>query len=126
MPAASILVVDDEALSRVSLRARLAQEGQQLASDLDCILPDVCLPAIVPEGQHIAQELGITSGREPVRWPRTRASTAVWSSTRCERESAVSDVTPHREGRGVLLLTEATTTEAPETKPEREPVEAGV
>ena len=57
MPAASILVVDDEALLRMSLRARLAQEGyelfeagtagealEQLASEPDLVLLDFHLP----------------------------------------------------------------------------------
>lgn len=57
MPVASILVVDDEALLRMSLRARLAQEGyelfeagtaaeafQQFASDPDLVLLDFHLP----------------------------------------------------------------------------------
>ena len=57
MPAASILVVDDEALLRMSLRARLAQEGYelleagtaeealgQLASEPDLVLLDFHLP----------------------------------------------------------------------------------
>jgi DNA-binding NtrC family response regulator len=57
MPAASILVVDDEALLRMALRARLAQEGyelfeagtaadalEQLASEPDLVLLDFHLP----------------------------------------------------------------------------------
>jgi two-component system response regulator AtoC len=57
MPAASILVVDDEALLRMSLRARLAQEGyelfeagtagealEQLASEPDLVLLDFHRP----------------------------------------------------------------------------------
>ena len=57
VPAASILVVDDESLLRLSLRARLAQEGydlleagtatealEQLASEPDLVLLDFHLP----------------------------------------------------------------------------------
>ena len=57
MPAASILVVDDESLLRVSLRARLDEEGyglleagtaaealEQLASEPDLVLLDFQLP----------------------------------------------------------------------------------
>jgi two-component system NtrC family response regulator len=57
MAAASILVVDDEALLRLSLRARLGQEGyelleagtaeealEQLASEPDLVLLDFHLP----------------------------------------------------------------------------------
>ena len=88
------------------------------------------------------------SRRQLVRLPRTRASTAGWSSTRCVTgtgnfgfdaasgkyvdliEAGIID--PTKVVRlalenavsvaGVLLLTEATMTEVPETKPEREPV----